>query len=296
LNLLCAEGLTGSDGVDLGAMLGTLDAWAKRVDEETHRHFYRYVQQPEEFNGSVGYFRVLMMVTILQQDHGVRYNPARIEASIPDDVFFADSRDLFLHGILGERRMGTCVSMPVLYVAVGRRLGYPMKLVQTKGHVFARWESADGKERFNIEGTNQGLNCFPDEHYRQWPVPSSQAEVVANRYLESMSTAEELALFLATRGHCLQAARKHAEANEMYRMAERMAPGVAVYRYYGSNTSGTGTRQVGNRDENWKDDGSGWMMTAVEDRNRKGKGAVSQTSISHGAGPPPRNGAAIHGK
>ena len=29
---------------------------------------------------------------------------------------------------------GTCSSLPVLQVAVGRRLGYPLKLVTTKGH------------------------------------------------------------------------------------------------------------------------------------------------------------------
>jgi hypothetical protein len=53
---------------------------------------------------------------------------------------------LFLHG-LTQGRGGTCLSMPVAYVAVGRRLGYPLKLVTAKGHLFARWESLDGKER-----------------------------------------------------------------------------------------------------------------------------------------------------
>jgi hypothetical protein len=44
----------------------------------------------------------------------------------------------------------------VLYVAIGRRLGYPLKLVECKGHLFVRWE--DAKERFNIEGTSRGLH------------------------------------------------------------------------------------------------------------------------------------------
>ncbi len=48
--------------------------------------------------------------------------------------------------------------MPVLYVAIGRRLGYPLELVTTKGHVFACWE--DSNDRFNIEGTNEGLNLL----------------------------------------------------------------------------------------------------------------------------------------
>lgn len=44
----------------------------------------------------------------------------------------------------------------MLYVAIGRRLGYPLKLVECKGHLFVRWE--DAKERFNIEGTSRGLH------------------------------------------------------------------------------------------------------------------------------------------
>jgi len=65
------------------------------------------------------------------------YNKQRVR-----DVDFKNSRDLFLHGMVGSDNGGTCVSMPVLYVAVGRRLGYPMRLVLAKAHVFARWDDA----------------------------------------------------------------------------------------------------------------------------------------------------------
>jgi hypothetical protein len=44
------------------------------------------------------------------------YNPALIGEATSTTSFFQDSRDLFLHGLCGERRMGTCSSMPVLYV------------------------------------------------------------------------------------------------------------------------------------------------------------------------------------
>ena len=42
------------------------------------------------------------------------YNKQRVR-----DVDFKNSRDLFLHGMVGGASGGTCVSMPVLYVAVG---------------------------------------------------------------------------------------------------------------------------------------------------------------------------------
>ena len=223
-NLLCARGLPCVAGVDEAAALRTLDAWAKRVEAETARHLYRFRQNPFEFNNSEAYFRMLTLVTVLQEDCGVRYNPERMHA--PN---FADSRDLFLHGLLTGKHQGTCVSMPVLYVAVGRKLGYPLKLVTSKAHVFARWESPDGRERLNIEATSQGLNCFPDEYYHTWPVPLTSAEIASGQYLKSLTPNEELAVFLSVRGHCLEAAGRLPAAQLAYAQAHQLAPVSTQY-------------------------------------------------------------------
>ena len=172
-NLHCAEVLPGAEAFDSMMAKATLEKWSDRVRNETSRHLYRFRQNPAEFNDSEAYFRMLTLVTVLQEDCGVRYNPERMQS--PN---FADSRDLFLHGLLTGKHQGTCVSMPVLYVAVGRRLGYPLKLVTSKAHVFARWESPDGRERLNIEATSQGLNCFPDDYYLAWPAFSYRLPVI----------------------------------------------------------------------------------------------------------------------
>jgi hypothetical protein len=224
MNLLCAEGLPGAPALDWHQAAATLDQYAQRVKAETDRHLYRFRQNSAEFNHSEGYFRVLTLVTVLQQDFGVRYNPERIQA--PN---FADARDLFLHGLLSGPRQGTCVSLPVLYVAVGRRLGYPLRLVTAKAHLFARWESPEGSERFNIEATNAGLNCFPDDHYHTWPVPLTAAEVAAGHYLKSLTPAEEQAVFLSARGHCLEAAGRLPEAQLAYAQAHVLAPSSPLY-------------------------------------------------------------------
>jgi regulator of sirC expression with transglutaminase-like and TPR domain len=224
MNLLCAEGLPGSDKIGIKEAITTLDIWTKRVSSETDRHLHKFRQNPSEFENSEAYFRILTLVTVLQQDFNVRYNPERIQS--PD---FSDSSDLFLHGLLTGKRQGTCVSMPVLYVAVGRRLGYPLKLVSSKAHLFARWESADGKDRFNIEATNQGLNCFPDDYYHKWPVPLTADEIARGEYLKSLSPAEELAVFLSTRGHCLETAGKLAEAQVSYAHAHALVPRSSIY-------------------------------------------------------------------
>ena len=97
--------------------------------------------------------------------------------------------------------MGTCSSLPVLYVAVGRRLGYPLKLVSTKEHLFARWE--DTRNHLNMEGTSHGFISENDDYYKTWPCSVSDEEIKTNNYLKAMTAKEELACFMATRGACL---------------------------------------------------------------------------------------------
>jgi hypothetical protein len=118
--------------------------------------------------------------------------------------------------------------MPVLYVAIGRRLGYPLKLVTTKSHLFIRWESAS--ERFNLEATGKGMNRYDDEHFKHWPFPVTEEEIQSDGYLKSLTPVEELALFLSLRGHCLKEARRMSEAVTCYAEAARLAPASRPYR------------------------------------------------------------------
>jgi len=82
MNLLCAERLRGAENLNVKECLERLDGIAKRVKFETDRHYYKYRQHPDEFNGSEGYYRMMMMATVLQQDLGIRYNPARRRTSV----------------------------------------------------------------------------------------------------------------------------------------------------------------------------------------------------------------------
>jgi hypothetical protein len=241
VNLLCAAGLSGAEILNRDECLATLDRWTERVRSETQRHLYRYHANPAEFESSEGYFRMLMMAVVLYEDCGVRYNPARISspgAIDPSDHFFADSRDLFLHGLLSptlnshpstlDAPRGTCSSLPVLYVAIGRRLGYPLKLATTKAHLFMRWEGAG--ERFDLEATGKGMNRYDDEHFKHWPFPVTEEEIRADSYLKSLTPAEEVALFLSLRGHCFMEAGRVSNAVASYTQAVRLAPDCRPYR------------------------------------------------------------------
>ena len=231
MNLLCASGLPGAEDLNVSASLAMLDQMAVRVRTETGRHHYRFQRNPEEFEHSEGFFKMLMLAVVLTEDFGVHYAPGKMGTAAEartGDGFFGDARDVFLHGLTGPNRQGTCSSLPVLHVAVGRRLGYPLRLVTTKGHLFVRWE--DAHERFNVEAAGRGVNRFTDDYYRHWPMEVSEEEVKAEGYLKSLSPAEELAVFLSIRGMCWFEAKRYAEAAASFQVAARLAPSCKTYR------------------------------------------------------------------
>jgi hypothetical protein len=230
VNVLVAQELPGAEMLNIEGCLWQLDQWAAHIRAETGRHRYRFENNPAEFENSPRFFCMLMLAVVLAEDFQIRYVPDRRinpSDSSERDGFFADSQDVFLHGLLGTRRQGTCSSLPVLYVAVGRRLGYPLKLVTTKAHLFVRWEGQG--ERFNIEAAGQGLSRYPDDYYRKWPFAIAQEEEQSERYLKSLSAPEELAVFLSIRGMCLQEAGRLGEASEAFAVAARLAPSCRSY-------------------------------------------------------------------
>ncbi len=231
MNLLCAQGLPSAETLNLSNSLVVIDQMAARVRSETERHLYRFQRHPSEFENSEGFFRMTLLMVVLAEDFQVHYAMDKIASAAsaaPGDGFFANSQDVFLHGLNGAKPQGTCSSLPVLQVAVGRRLGYPLKLVTTKGHLFVRWE--DARERFNFEAAGQGANRFPDGYYRHWPFDVTEEEVQAEGYLKSLSAAEELAVFLSIRGMCWREAGRFAEAAESFREAARLWPGCRSFQ------------------------------------------------------------------
>jgi hypothetical protein len=200
VNLVCASEFPDAATVDFELCLRRIDEWAEIVRRFTDPRVAAGHWRQDAYNHSEPFFRAMAMVTVLQRDLGVRYNPAKIPKEVP-----LDPADSFIYGVvLGEG--GTCASMPVLYTAVGRRLGYPLKLVSTRvrnekaGHLFARWDDPKG-ERFNLDGSGHGMSSEPDEHYRSGPTYDCPPD--AEKYglcLQSKTPRQELANFLFERG------------------------------------------------------------------------------------------------
>jgi hypothetical protein len=239
VNLLCATGLPGAEHLDIDHALATLDQWARRVRFETERHLYR-VTDPRysaHYRHSEAYFRAELLLQVLQQDLGVKY-----DMTVADNFAFDDSRVAFIHGMIPgpaqaivDTSGGTCASMPVMYVAVGRRLGYPLRLVTTNSHIFVRWDghghpNPAWRERFNIEGSGEGFHSFDDDYYLTWPVPITEHEARVNGHLVSLTPMQELAEFLSARGHCAMDNGQYAFAARCYENAYRYDTRRPAYR------------------------------------------------------------------
>lgn len=221
LNLSCAAGLPGTDHLDLPACFQTLDHWTDMVRRGTNNAIRNRSSFPDYDELSGAEYRVLTMFSVLYRHTSLKLNLDCLDESAPYDG--ADSHIQLIHGVLQHGAGATCCTAPVIFAAIGRRLGYPIKLVKTRQHIFCRWVGADG-ERFNIEATSSGYYRTPDEHYHIWPKPIFQEALRRGVFLTELAPRQELALFLNLRGTCQLWNLRPDEAVESLCDACRMDP------------------------------------------------------------------------
>lgn len=99
------------------------------------------------------------------------------EASDPDV--------LLLHTVL-DRKRGYCLSLSILYLAIGERLGMPLYGVVVPGHFFVRYDN--GYTKVNIETTNLGAS-YLDKHYiEKFKVPQGSDDSIYMKNLNKLQT------------------------------------------------------------------------------------------------------------
>ncbi len=208
-HLACAVGLPGAEDLDIAETIAWVDDLTYGVSLFTNSMLPQFEENPAKFQQSAARFRMLAMAAVLQRDCGIRgrrSNPKLLSSN------FANCEDHFLHGLM-HGKGGCCANLPILYVAIGRRLGYPVELARTTNHMFARWQGADG-ERFNIECTVLGLDTPSDDYYLRWPAVALRENIIGGRWLEPMTPREVLADDLILRKCCLHANDRSHEAVE----------------------------------------------------------------------------------
>ncbi|MDR6821157.1 regulator of sirC expression with transglutaminase-like and TPR domain [Neorhizobium sp. 2083] len=90
-----------------------------------------------------------------------------------------------------DTRQGNCITMPILLLALGQRLGLDMALAQAPLHVFVKYTD-DAGSTWNLEATSGG-GFTRDLWYRQ-KLPMSDAAVANGTYLRALTHDEAVAL------------------------------------------------------------------------------------------------------
>ncbi|MEX3012103.1 transglutaminase family protein [Hoeflea sp. TYP-13] len=126
-----------------------------------------------------------------------------------DDPFGRDIRNKLLATYL-ETRKGNCVSMPVLFLAIGERLGLDLTLSVAPLHVLVKYTDDQTAKTYNLEATS-GAGFTRDQWYRK-KTPMSDAALENGVYLKPLSRQETLAVIATTVLEFLIEQRRYQEA------------------------------------------------------------------------------------
>lgn len=235
INLVCAKGLHGAENINIRQCLRQIDIWAYQAEQLLTEREFMYYKAPEKSNYSINRWRCSALGQFLSQIIGLSYHPGRRDlkpGGMYDTHHFKDSRDFMIHGLILDKNRGTCASMPVLYTAIARRLGYPVKLVTTRHHLFSRWVDPEGMELFNIEWTDTYVDFRPDEYYKNVIVKLNVGEVERQGYLTPLSARRAMSCFMHLRGSCLWFHKDLAGAKKSYTWSYRLDDNRPVRESY----------------------------------------------------------------
>ncbi|MBI4653851.1 MAG: hypothetical protein HY752_02500 [Nitrospirae bacterium] len=126
-------------------------------------------------------YRVKALNTYFFKIAGIKYDYS--------DPYGKNTRNRYIDGVL-DRKRGNCASMPVLYLAIAQRLGYPVYAVAAPDHLFLRYVIPDFKEN-NIEATGGGGYSSNEEYIRDFQI--SKIGIKSGAYLRTLSHRELLA-------------------------------------------------------------------------------------------------------
>ncbi|WP_054312674.1 transglutaminase family protein [Mesorhizobium sp. 1M-11] len=136
-----------------------------------------------------------------------------------------------------KTKKGNCVSMPILFIVLGERLGLDLTLSTAPLHVFVKFTDRATGQTWNLE-TTSGAGFTRDSHYRKI-MPMTDEAIANGIYLKKLSRQEALSVIATGILDNLLAAQRYddaiavadvlIEANpaDAYAMAKK---GTAYYR------------------------------------------------------------------
>jgi hypothetical protein len=218
MNIVVAKELPELAKIDIGEYSRIVDGWAVRIGkglaatERAESGTELYKHDPDLWRAGG------MAISLAGPSVGISYTR---------DVNLSNHADLFVPGLIDTRR-GTCSNLPVVFMAVGYRLGWPIKAVVASDHMWCRWD--DGKKRFNLEATSntsdgqQGtFSSPPDDAYRaDFKIPP-MAEAVRSD-LVTLTARQTLGVYLQQRAGYWRAKGKLSNAESDLHLALHCFP------------------------------------------------------------------------
>ena len=119
MNLIVAREIEPS--IDISYFERLIDQMAEHVKLQIDFNEPFFEKYKADFDGSKEKWICTMIWQIITEDFGLGYLKGKL-----DDLDHSQPWQKFVHGLL-TRREGTCCTLPVLYLAIAQRLGYPRR-------------------------------------------------------------------------------------------------------------------------------------------------------------------------
>lgn len=161
-----------------------------------------------------------MLAGYMGKHLGLAYIPEQRQSKA---VWYTNPGDLFLNGLI-DTKQGTCANMPVLHVAMARRLGWPVSLACVHSHFVSRFD--DGEVVYNIEATDIDRGAFaegPDDLYlKKYQLP--RKAVTSGSDLRSLTAREMLGIFVSHRARHFSDMGQSAHADSEFALSRHLFP------------------------------------------------------------------------
>jgi regulator of sirC expression with transglutaminase-like and TPR domain len=123
-----------------------------------------------------------------------------------------------------ERKVGYCVGIAAVYLALAERLDLPIYAVATPSRVFLRYD--DGERRINIETLQAGVSISDDQYAAEQKI--APTSIRRGIFLRDLSDDQFLAQVYNNLGMVYSERKQFAEAERAYRQALDLHPDLAA--------------------------------------------------------------------
>jgi hypothetical protein len=230
LNLAVAKQYPGLEDLNVAHYQWTVDKWANSVRKLLTKREHDFQLNPAGWRNDIRYFRISVLCHFMRHVLDIRYIEeqeremkeahARGEKS---GVLYKDPREQFIHGVIDTRR-GTCANIPVVFLALARRLGWPVSLACAESHILCRFD--DGQILYNIDVAHMDDNGFwtPADELIVKEGRASTFAVRCGSDLRSITDREMLGKFVSCRARVLRDTEQWERADRDYSLARSLFP------------------------------------------------------------------------